>query len=97
MLVKESHGKTSVIDNIEQNYISVDQEACIDELEEIVLQNGDKDVTLCSPEMHTSYRSLLGMINWLQSRTQYHVCYRFSRSASASASPTIGDVKTLNK
>ena len=25
------------------------------------------------------------------------MCYRFSRSVSASASPTIGDVKTLNK
>ena len=37
------------------------------------------------------------MINWFQSRTQYHVCYKFSRSASRAASPTVGDVKALNK
>ena len=41
--------------------------------------------------------SLLGSINWLQSRTQFQSCYQFSRCASAAASPTIGDCKTLNK
>ena len=37
------------------------------------------------------------MLNWLQSRTQFQVCYKFSRSASAAAGPTIGDVRALNK
>ena len=36
--------------------------------------------------MHTEYRSVLGNINWLQ-----------SRAASAAANPTIGYVKELNK
>ena len=66
-------------------------------MEEIPVIKGERDGTPCTPTMHTSYRSVLGMINWLQSRTQYHICYKFSRRASASASPTIGDVKALNK
>ena len=41
--------------------------------------------------------SLLGSINWLQSRTQFQSCYQFSRCASAAASPTVGDCKTLSK
>ena len=51
----------------------------------------------CTLAMHTRYRSLLGQINWLQSRTQFHCCYKFSRCASKAASPTIGDVKAFNK
>ena len=47
--------------------------------------------------MHTRYRSRLGQINWLQSRTQFQCCYKFSRCASRAASPTIGDVKALSK
>ena len=47
--------------------------------------------------MHTRYRSLLGLINWLQSRTQFQCCYKFFRGASTAASPTIGDLKALNK
>ena len=47
--------------------------------------------------MHTAFRSLLGSISWLQSRTQFQACYQFSRCASASASPTIGDCRALNK
>ena len=47
--------------------------------------------------MHTRYRSLLGQINWLQSGTQFQCCCRFCRCASKAASPTIGDVKALNK
>ena len=43
------------------------------------------------------YRSLLGQINWLQSRTQFQCCCKFSRCASKAASPTIGGVKALNK
>ena len=41
--------------------------------------------------------SLLGSINWLQSRTQFQSCYQFPRCASAAASPTIADCKALNK
>ena len=51
----------------------------------------------CTPTMHTMYRSLLGQINGLQSRSQFQGCYKFSRCASTAASPTLGDVKALNK
>ena len=47
--------------------------------------------------MHTKCRILPGQINWLQSRTQFQCCYKFSRCASKAASPTIGDVKALSK
>ena len=56
-----------------------------------------KDDEKCDKDMHTAYRSLLGSINWLQSRTQFQACYQFSRCASAAASPTVGDCKALNK
>jgi hypothetical protein len=78
-------------------YICVDQNKAIEELTEIPIEKNMKDETPCSPSMHTSFRSVLGQLNWLQSRTQFHLCYKFSRCASASASPTIGDVRTLNK
>ena len=51
----------------------------------------------CTPAMNTRYRSLLGQMNWLQSRTQFQCCYKFSRCASKAASPTVGDVKALDK
>ena len=44
-----------------------------------------------------SCHPVLGQLNWLQSRTQVHICYKFSRCASAAASPTIGDVREINK
>ena len=56
-----------------------------------------KDTITCTADLHTQYRSLLGQINWLQSRTQFQSCYAFSRCASAAAAPTIGDVRALNK
>ncbi len=37
------------------------------------------------------------MINWLQSRTQFAIAYKFSRAAAAASGPTYGDVKQLNK
>ena len=89
--------KIENIDNCDHHYIAVDQEKCITELTEVPLDKGEQDDKLCTPAMHTNFRSVLGMINWLQSRTQFQVCYKFSRSASASASPTILDVKALNK
>ena len=56
-----------------------------------------KDDVVCVREQHTNYRSVLGQINWLQSRTQFQSCYLFSRCASACANPTIGDCRALNK
>ena len=32
-----------------------------------------------------------------KSRTQVHICYKFSRCASAAANPNIGDVREINK
>ena len=59
-------------------------------------RNTEEDLH-CIPAVHTRCRSLLEQINWLQSRTKCQCCYKFSRSASKAASPTIGDVKVLNK
>ena len=78
-------------------YIRVDQDLCIDELQEISVEKNMSDNMACSPQHHTAFRSVLGQINWLQSRTQYPFCYRFSRSASCAAAPTYGDIRTLNK
>ena len=72
--------------------IEVSQQKAIDELEEIPVERNTKDNLHCTPPMHTRYRSLVGQINWLQSRTQFQCCYKFSRCASKAASPTIGDV-----
>ena len=69
----------------------------IEELEEIPVEMNTKEDLHCPPAMHTTYRSLLGQINWLRSRTQFECCYKISRCASKAASPTIGDVKALNK
>ena len=78
-------------------HIQVDQERCIEELEEIKFDKSLKDQIQCDKSMHTEFRSVLGQINWLQSRTQYQVAYSFSRCASAAAAPTIADVRALNK
>ena len=80
-----------------KSHIVVEQSLCVSELTEIVITKGQKDEEKCDKDMHTAYRSLLGSINWLQSRTQFQACYQFSRCASAAASPTIGDCKALNK
>ena len=80
-----------------KKYISVTPRLNVEELEEISIPRGSSDSEGCSKEMHTAFRSLLGSINWLQSRTQFQACYQFSRCASASAPPTIGDCRALNK
>ena len=80
-----------------KSHIVVEQSLCVSELTEIVIQKGQKDDEKCDKDMNTAYRSLLGSINWLQSRTQFQACYQFSRCASAAASPTVGDCKALNK
>ena len=43
---------------------------------------------LVRPDL-TEYQSVLGKLNWLQSTTQLHISYHFSRCASASANATI--------
>ena len=78
-------------------YLSVDQKLAVDAVEEIKFDKHLKDDIPCTPQLHTAYRSVLGQLNWLQSRTQAHICYRFSRCASAAAKPTIGDVREINK
>ena len=70
----------------------VSQQKAIDDMEEIPVERNTKDDLHCTPAMHTRYRSLVGQINWLQSRTQFQCCYKFSRCALKAASPTIGDV-----
>ena len=78
-----------------KSHITVEQSLCVSELTEVVIPKGLKDEEKCDKDLHTA--SLLGSINWLQSRTQFQSCYQFSRCASAAAAPTIGDCKTLNK
>ena len=77
--------------------IEVSQERAIEELEDIRVEKKIKEGPRCTPTMHAKYRSLLGRINWLQSRTQFQCCYKFSRCASRAASPTIGEIKALHK
>ena len=79
------------------NYFSCDQKLAVDQLEEIKVEKHMKDYMPCLPSMHTAYGSILGQLNWLQSRTQCHIRYRFSRCASAAAKPTIADAREINK
>ena len=51
--------------------IKVSQERPTEELEEIPVGKNSKEDLHCTPTMHTKYRSLLGQINCLQSRTQF--------------------------
>ena len=78
-------------------HINVHQNVAIDELQEITFDKHLKDDTPLTPQTHTAYRSVLGQINWLQSRTQFHIGYQFSRRASKASSPTIEDVRAINK
>ena len=78
-------------------YINVHQNVAIDELQEITFDKHLKDDTPLTPQMHTAYRSVLGQTNWIQSRTQFHIGYQFSRCASKASSPTIEDVCAINK
>ena len=63
----------------------------------IIIPKHLKDNDLCDKQLHTSYPSLLGSINRLQSGTQVQALYSFSRLASASAATTVGHCKELNK
>ena len=77
--------------------IETGPQKAIDELKEIPVERSTSEDLQCTRAMHAMYRSLLGQINWLQGRTQFQCCYKFSRCASMAASSTIGDVKALNK
>ena len=77
--------------------IEVGQQNTIDDVEEIPVERNTTEDLHCTSAVHARYRSLLGQINWLQNRTQFQCCYKFSRCAAKVASPTIGDVKALNK
>ena len=79
------------------SYIEVSQEKAPEKLEEITIERKTKKNLFCTPAMHTRYRTALGQKHWLQIRTQFQCCYKFSRCASKAASQTIGDVKPLNK
>ena len=75
----------------------VDQEKAVEEIGEIEIDKKRDEREKCEPQLHTQYRQVLGQLNWVQSRTQWHICYLFSRAASAAASPTVADVKNLNR
>ena len=77
--------------------VDVVQDRQMEGLSEVNVPKNLSDETKCTPEMHTSFRSLLGSLNWLQSRTQFYVAHRFSTVASASAGPTVGDMRILSK
>lgn len=78
-------------------HICIDQEKKVEELVEIQHDKSARLDLALTADMHRQYRSFLGQINWLQSRTQYQACYQFSRCASAASAPTIADVKEINK
>ena len=78
-------------------HIEVSREKAIEELEEILVERNTREDLQCTPAMRTMCGSLLVQINWLQSRTQFQCCYQFSRCASMADSPTVSDVKALNK
>ena len=65
-------------------YICVDQKLAVDAVEEVKIDKSLKDNIQCNPQIHTAYRSVLGQLNWLQSRTQVHICYKFSRKRDSS-------------
>ena len=76
--------------------LTVHQDFCIEDLHEALIPKGKDSDALVGADL-TEYRSVLGKLNWLQSRTQFHISYHFSRCASAAASATIMDAKELNK
>ena len=76
--------------------VTVHQDLCIEDLHEALIPKGKDTDSLVGPDVAVC-RSVLGKLNWLQSRTQFHISYHFSRCASASASATILDTKELHK
>ena len=76
--------------------VTVHQDLYMEDLHEALIPKGKDSDALVGADL-TEYRSVLGKLNWLQSRTQFHISYHFSRCASAAASATIMDAKELNK
>ena len=74
--------------------VTVHQDLCIEDLHEALIPKGKDTDSLVGFDL-TEYRSVLGKLKWLQSRTQFHISYHFSRCVSASASATILDAKGL--
>ena len=78
-------------------YIEVSQEKAIEELVEIPEERNTKEDLQRTPAMHTEYRSLLGQINWLQSRTQllqvFQMCFKgsFSNNGRCEGSQQTGE------
>ena len=72
--------------------VMVHQDLCIEDLHEALIPEGKDSDALVGSDL-TEYRSVLGKLNWLQSRTQFHISYDFSRCASAAANATILDAK----
>ena len=76
--------------------VTVHQDLCIEDRHEALIPKGKDSDALVGADL-TEYRSVLGKLNWLQSRTQFHISYYFSRCASAADNATILDAKELNK
>ena len=74
--------------------VTVHQDLCIEDLHEALIPKGKDSDALVGADL-TEYRSVLGKLNWLESRTQFHISYHFSRCASAAANATIMDAKEL--
>ena len=51
-------------------HVQVDQNKAIDELQEVSFDKTLKDSMPLPPALHTAFRSIIGQVNWLQSRTQ---------------------------
>ena len=50
----------------------VHQDLCIEDLHEALIPKGNDGDALVGADL-TEYRSVLGKLNWLQSRTQFHM------------------------
>ena len=79
-----------------KNHIIIDRDTAADKFSAIHIDPVLKDNVPCDSQQ-TAFRSLLVSLSWLQSRSQFHVAYKFSKAASAAAAPTIGDIRMLNK
>ena len=82
----------------QKEHISVDQDLKVEEISEIEIprEKMNNATEALDSWLHTKYRSLLGKINWIQSRTRFDSAYDFSRCASKAANPTIDDLRNLN-
>jgi len=80
-----------------KSFIQVDQERGIEELGEMDFDKKLRDTDFCQPASIPNTIVCLGRLTGCNQGHNIKACYRFSRCASAAASPTIADVKQLNK